>query len=372
MEKIVKFVECLVPVSICNLKCEYCYLIQQNRRNMENKKWKYSPKHVSLALSKTRLGGTAYISLCGEGETLICDDVIELTYFLLEEGHYVNITTNGTLTKKFELFKEFPNEFLNRLHFAFSFHYLELKKKNLIGVFFDNIRLIRGLGCSFVLQLNMYDGYVPYIDEIKKLSIDNVGALPQVALTRQERINNNKTEYKVFSNYDISVYSQYCREFNSPLFEFTLKNFNVKRHEFCYAGLWSFVLDLQDGSMRKCYSFKSKNIFDDIQKPIDFSAVGVSCPNKYCINSSHFLSLGVIPSVATPSYAELRNREEVNWYNNTMKEVLSYKLSNANDELSNDKKILVYINCIFIFVKRGFKRILPNKLKSFFYNLRSE
>ena len=30
-----RFFECLIPVTICNLECEYCYVIQREYRNMK-------------------------------------------------------------------------------------------------------------------------------------------------------------------------------------------------------------------------------------------------------------------------------------------------------------------------------------------------
>ena len=85
MDKIVKFIECLVPVTVCNLKCEYCYIIQENRRKNELPQFKYSPKQIRRGLSKNRLGGIAYISICGAGETLIPDEVIDIVSELLNE-----------------------------------------------------------------------------------------------------------------------------------------------------------------------------------------------------------------------------------------------------------------------------------------------
>ena len=56
---------------------------------------KYSPKHIAYSLRKERLGGTSWISICGAGETLVPEEIVELVKLLLQEGHYVNITTNG-------------------------------------------------------------------------------------------------------------------------------------------------------------------------------------------------------------------------------------------------------------------------------------
>ena len=35
MDKINRFLECLVPVTACNLKCSYCYVIQEGRRKKD-------------------------------------------------------------------------------------------------------------------------------------------------------------------------------------------------------------------------------------------------------------------------------------------------------------------------------------------------
>lgn len=325
IEKPVRFIECLLPVSICNLNCSYCYIIQEDRRKMKLAELEYPPEHIAKALSKQRLGGTCLISICGAGETLAQKEIIPIVKLLLKEGHYVNITTNGTLTQRFTNLIDECKEYTKHLHFSFSFHYTELLRLNLIDTFFSNINFVRKNECSFLLQINLCDEYIPYIEEIKKISYEKVGAFPQVALTRNETTN----PMSIMTNLTESEYKKIGKSFHSPLFDFTCNNFNVKRKEFCYAGDWSAVLNLQSGWMSSCYrNTEGQNIFENIEKPIDFKAVGKNCKNLYCVNSSHFMSLGVIPSIKCPTYAQLRNRKEANWYTDEMYSFLNNKLDN--------------------------------------------
>ena len=63
MEKIKRFFECLIPVTACNLKCSYCYVIQRNNRKNQMANLKYSPEQIGRALNKDRLGGICYFSI---------------------------------------------------------------------------------------------------------------------------------------------------------------------------------------------------------------------------------------------------------------------------------------------------------------------
>lgn len=139
-------------------------------------------------------------------------------------------------------------------------------------------------------------------------------------------------------------YTAYAESFTSPLFDYTMKNFNVKRREFCYAGSWSFTLNLKTGVLKRCYaSCIHQNIFKNINKPIMDLAVGNCCGSLFCLNSSHFMSLGVIPSLDEPSYYQLRNRESSDWYNETLNDVLNSKLIENNQEYNTFRKICTNI-----------------------------
>ncbi len=343
MAKIKKFFECLLPVTACNLKCEYCYVIQRNQNEQKIPELKYSPEIMGKALTQERLGGVCYFSICGAGETFIPDYLIDILYQLLKNGHFVNVTTNGTLTNKIKHLASLPKEWLGRLHIAFSFHYLELKRLNLLDAFFDNVQFVKSLGCSYLVQINLYDAYIPVLDEIKHLCKEKTGAFPQVAATRKEESITKKIE--LMTNGSREEYEETGKTFASPLFDFTMQNFNAKRKEFCYAGDWTYVLNLQTGILKRCYaSCIHQNIFENTEKPLKSLAVGNCCASLFCLNSSHFMSLGSIPEMETPTYAALRNREEANWYSEEMERFLGGKLGEANKEYGIAKKL--FSNCI--------------------------
>ncbi len=114
MEKIKRLVLGLIPNQKCNLKCEYCYISQVEAWD-EPTPFQYSPEHIAKCLSKERLGGTSLINLTGNGETMLQPDIVPLIAALLKEGHYVEVVTNGTVTKHINQVLELPREQLGRL-----------------------------------------------------------------------------------------------------------------------------------------------------------------------------------------------------------------------------------------------------------------
>ena len=152
----------------------------------------YSPDYIAKALSKERLGGISLISMTASGETFIAKELPYISLELLKQGHFINITTNGTLTYHIEKFIKITEGYHDHIHISFSLHYTELLRKNLIDVFFDNIKKVRDSGCSILLQINLVDEYVPYWNQIKQISKERIGAYPQVALTR--KISNKSFE----------------------------------------------------------------------------------------------------------------------------------------------------------------------------------
>ena len=341
-ETVSRFIECLIPISHCNLRCSYCYIIQQNRRDQKMPAFAYPPEYIGKAFSKKRWskhycglgGGAMMVNLCGAGETLMCPEITEIIAAILKEGHFMNVTTNGTISAKFDEILRLPEDFLSRLSFSFSLHYLELERTNNLQKFADNVSKVRKAGCSVLVQMNLCDGYIARREEIKAFCMNNFGAFPQLALTRKQGGG-----FKIFSDYTDEEYINYGKEFDSPLFDFTCQNFRVKRHEFCYAGNWSYTLNLATGGLSSCY-FRPPfyNIYKNVDEAVPALTVGNNCGEAYCINSSHFMSLGVIPEIPCPSYAELRDRPAAKWYSQRMKDFLSTKLFETNPQYSPLKK----------------------------------
>ena len=333
LDKIKKFIDCYIPITTCNFRCPYCYITQNNRWNDALPEFKYSAQYVRKALSKERLGGTCLLNMCGGGETLLPPYIIELLKELLEEGHYIWVITNGSLNKRFEEISKFPKNLLYRLAFKFSFHYLELKRLNKLEDYVKNIKLMQDSGASFSIEITPYDELIEYIDEIKEFSLKNFGALPHITVAREDNTDNKKILTKLSKQEYNKVWSQ----FNSKMFSFKLSTILVKRKEYCYAGKWSYILDIGKGVLSQCYSNNmQQNIFENM-KPIKIKSVGRKCLEPHCYNSHAFLTWGNIPRLKAPYYYEMRNRiqsDEKEWLNPYMKEFCSHKLKENNNKFN--------------------------------------
>ena len=199
---------------------------------------------------------------------------------------------------------------------------------------------MRDAGCSFTLELTPSDDAIPYIDEIKQRAIAELGAPNHVTIARDERTKNKLPMLTQLSRQD---YIDTWKTFNSALFDYKLTIFGHKRKDFCYAGDWSFCVNLATGKMKQCYrSYYRTDIFKDISKPIPFRAIGNCCKEHHCYNGHSLIVLGDIPSQSTPTYAELRNRQSLDgseWLRPEMKSFMSSKLKESNTEYTLWKKI---------------------------------
>lgn len=346
-----RFIDIHIPVTTCNLKCHYCYVTQEGVRNSEATPFNYSSEHIGKALSQERLGGICHFNMCGLGETLIPQETVDITYEILKQGHYIMIVTNGLLTNRLQQFTKFPDELKRRLGFKFSFHYLELQSRGLFDTFFQNVQLIKDNRMSFSIELTPSDELEPYIDDVKKTCMEHVGAYCHVTIPRDV----NKKGIELLSRHNIEDFQNIWKTFNSELFDFKKSTWGVKRCEYCYAGAWSGLLNIGNGMLTACYgSNLVQNIFEDISKPIHFVAVGKNCKLPHCYNSHSLLALGDIPEIKGYSYAQERNRINLNdntdWLLPQMKEFLAHRLENCNCKFTpimKFKNSLMQVQVIF-------------------------
>lgn len=345
--KMKRFIGINVPVTTCNLRCHYCYITQLKQWDAKLPNFQYDAKHVRKALSKKRLGGTALINLTGGGETLLPPEMILYIKELLEEGHYLEVVTNGTVTKRFEELEKLDRKLLERLEFKFSFHYLELKRLNKLDVFFNNIKMMREAGCSFTVEVTPTDELIPYIDELKETCNKNLGALCQMTIARAD----TKDDKRIWTNLSDEEYIETWSQFKSNMFDFKTQLLGKKRREFCYAGAWSLYVNLKNGDTKQCYGqLVNQNIFKNLDKPIKFEPVGHYCRQPYCYNGHAYLSVGCIPELKAPTYADIRNRKCENremWFSDKGLLFFSSCLYDSNKEYGNVRKAV--LTCLFPF-----------------------
>lgn len=341
--KLKRYIDIYVPVTTCTLRCHYCYIFRQNLFGKELPKFKYSPEVVGKALSRERMGGVCLINFCAGGETLLAPQVTEYIRVLLEQGHYVMVVTNGTVPKRFDELAQLPLEMRRRLFFKFSYHYMQLKEKKLMEMFFTNIRKMRDAGCSFTLELTPNDESIPLIEEIKAKAVEELGAVNHLTIARDD-ISPLRNK-PILTKLGEKEYYETWGSFESEMMAFKRTIFGKKRCEFCYAGAWSMYVNLGTGIAQQCQcsSFSKQQIFDHPEKPIKLAAMGHFCPEPHCYNGHAFLTLGVIPELDTVTYADIRNRvcaDGSEWLQPEFKAFVSQKLKDANEEYTPAQKRL--------------------------------
>lgn len=358
MDKIKRAILFHIPMSICNLRCGYCYLAQRDEYYQgEQIEYRYSPEHVAKACSVERMGGKCYINLCAEGETLLAKDIDKYIYALANEGHYVEIVTNLTVTKILNKILEFPQNILDHITFKCSFHYLQLKKRGLLDTFAKNVQAIWEHNCSANIEITPDDELIPYIDEVKEFSMKEFGALPHLSIARDDRAGHG-----YLTRLPIDEYDKIWTQFNSDFWFFKKTIFNKKRDEFCYAGRWSLYVNLATGTATQCYCSRySQNIFENIEKPIEFIAAA-RCGDTHCYNGHALLTLGCIPGFTDVRYGDIRNRvrsDGTQWIAPEMLSFLNSKLEESNDLLTTDEKIKQER-----IMKRRYVKLLPKTVKN--------
>lgn len=363
-----KLILCFIPTNKCNLRCSYCFVSQTNEWERDDIQFRYPVEHIIKGLSKERLGGSCYINLTAQGETLLYKDIVSLTRGLLEEGHHVEIITNATITKKIDEILDFPDDLLENLFFKCSYHYEQMKGKPIEKVYWQNIDKIKKSPCSFTIELMPHDEIVGELDQICKDCTVHAGAVCHATVGRVDKNRN----MPILTSQSQDEYVNTWSRLNSAMFNLKVKLFGVRRKEFCYAGKWSLLIDVASGEVSQCYGrINTQNIFEDLSKPIQFVPVGYSCMLPFCFNGHSHIAWGIIPELNSPTYYEVRNRDcedGSSWVKKHSENYFKQKFINNHKTYSKSQKILhtivnpFYLACKIFHDLHGVKR----KLKKFY------
>jgi len=305
--RIHKFIELLIHgTTECNFHCEYCYVWRKRGFAEGRSTSKYSPEEIREALSQKKLGGPCHINACALGETLLSKDIVELCYKLLDEGHYMSVITNGTITPKIDAILQFPPQLLERMFFKLSFHYSELKRTGLLGIFWENAEKIKKSPCSYSLEITPCDSLIDEIPHIQKEFMDHAeGAMPHITFTR----DGNKEGLDLLSDLSLEEYKNIWGQFDSGLFKMKCDLYKKKVDRVCYAGSWSYRVNAVNGNLQSCYQQElNGTIFDKGQKVLPILTVGRKCRLDYCFNNHAFLAWGDVPDIICSNYLEVRDR----------------------------------------------------------------
>lgn len=334
-DKIHRFIDLnLVGTTSCNLHCEYCYVWRRLGFHGENKLSDHSVDELCKGLSIERTGGVCFINMCARGETLLADGIIELTKGLLEQGHYVSIVTNATITKRIDEILCFSPELLRRLFFKISFHYKELKRLSLMDLFWNNVEAIKNSKCSYTLEITPGDGTEAYIEEIKEMCIDRMrGVQPHISFTRDSK----KVGYDLLSEHPIEVYRDIWGQFDSKMFDLKSEWYGKNMRNYtCYAGAWSYLVNAMTGEIKACYQRDPVgNIFSKEMKAFPIKTVNNDCCIAYCFNNHAFLAWGCVPEIHCSSYLDMRDRTSDNgehWVKEPIYSFMQQKLRENNFE----------------------------------------
>ena len=331
-DKIVKFIDVTAPTWPCNFRCHYCYVGQHlsDTERTRVEKCKYDPDAFAKAITKKRLGGTCVFNFCAFGETLILPQNVEYCKRILENGHFLGIVTNMTITKHIDELLALPKEYLERLFFKCSFHYLELKKTGLLETFVNNVNRAWHKGASITIEITPSDELEPYIDEVKKFSMDNFGALPHITIARNELMPG----YVRLTKHSEKEYNQIWSTFDSELFRFKTYIWEKHVNDFCYAGKWVYGMNLGNGKLYICSHRKSVG---DLArgKRLKSRPVCNKCPAAHCFNGHAWLAWGAVPTINNTTYAKVRDRirtDGTHWLHPRVYNAFSQKLWENNKQ----------------------------------------
>jgi len=284
-----KIIWASIPETRCNLSCDYCYVGKKQGKKIV---LPYSLEHILKCFHPKRFGGPIFFGGASAGETLLWENIVEFTRGMLSYGHVVSYTTNLTITPVIKKFCDFPRELRANLELDASFHYLELKKRNLLNVFFENLRMLKSAGISYAIFLVISDVYIPYLREISDLCKKEIGILPIAGMLREYDYKGGRL-IRHYSSDEEKLIEETC---DTRQWHIQKKLYGKKMTGFCYAGEYSINLNMETGNYSKCWgAAKMGNLFKNPDAPIKFEPIGF-CPFRDCVCASYQF-FGLIPEL---------------------------------------------------------------------------
>ncbi|MCL2078881.1 MAG: hypothetical protein FWH17_03450 [Oscillospiraceae bacterium] len=347
MAGIYRFINTDIPSVGCNLRCEYCYIIQHGdeasvlKIDAAKKLFNYPVEHMQNALTVERMGGVCMFNISGSGETLLNPEIVPLTYGLLKNGHYVALINNCTISNRIAEMTEFPTEFRSRLFFKVSFHYRELKRRGMLYEFAENVTMLKKAGIAFSIEVVSNDYVLNEIEELQKFSKEHFGALPHVLAGRDEQVIGTYPKFN--SRLSSEQYNKVWSSFDSDLFKYQQKTYEIPHREFCYAGVFTGTLSLGTGDFAPCPGTKKvTNLFEDINSPIAFAPVGQNCPFEYCYCSFFLHVLAGVSFEYDPGVRFWQFRDRIcddgsRWLTPTIREAFSHRCCEYHTPYSDDR-----------------------------------
>ena len=351
-----------IPLSVCNLRCQYCYLAQRPS-SYEGiiPDMQYSPEQVAYAMRQERVGGPSYFNLCADGETLLLPDLARYVDLLVREGHYVDIISNMVLSKKLEPLLELGPNTLSHVEIKCSLHYLELEKKGLLDRFANNVKTAWAAGASCSVEITPTDELVPKIPEVLSYCMENFGAPAHLTIAR----NDATASIERLTNLDRDDYYAAWDQFDSSFFRFKDSIFGVKQKGFCEAGAWMYHVMMDSGEARQCYKgCRLGNIFANPEEPLPEIPLG-RCIQPHCYNGHMLLTAGVIDGFTDVGYGDIRDRVRVDgthWLRPELKEFFNTKLGDSNDTPSGLQKVCCSVSSPAIWAAERVVEKLHEKL----------
>lgn len=351
-----------VPGTMCNLRCDYCYISScVDESHLIKPEYDFSLETMIKAFSPKRLKGLAEITVISGGETLIDNTIIPFIHGLLKQGHVVSVVTNLTLNEKIDQLLDLPQEYLKRLIVKGSLHWLELKRLNKIDDYFNNMNKVLAKGASSYPFLVVSDSYMPYLDEIKQVCMEKIGAMPHCtpSIVFEEK-DDIKRDGKLKTSPECTpeFVNKINEQFNSDIFRISTKLLDVNVKDiFCYAGEWSFCVDLRSGAMVKCHACKPEaNFYKDLKRLPKLLPIGNNCQIATCALQYNFVAEGLIPEIAdVKSFGQILDRPEL--INEEVRKLLDFKYTDFKKQYSinKQKKISEKVSKIFAAKRIGLK-----------------